>query len=60
MNNKKEWLEMIEVDIESLVEWSKTEPNTFNRVICEQELKKLKEMAANLAATLEKESNRAA
>lgn len=60
MKNKKEWLEMIAGDIESLVEWSKSEPDTFNRVVCEQELKKLEKLAASLAAGFDKESDRAA
>ena len=50
MNTKREWLEMIASDIESLVEWSETDPDAFNRLICKQELKKLEKMAANLAA----------
>ena len=50
MTTYREWLEMIASDIESLVEWSETDPDAFNRLICKQELKKLEKMAANLAA----------
>ncbi|MDJ0957925.1 MAG: hypothetical protein QNI91_13740 [Arenicellales bacterium] len=50
MSTKREWLEIIANDIESLVEWSETDPDAFNRLICKQELEKLKKMAAKVAA----------
>ena len=50
MSTKREWLEMIASDIESLIEWSRTDPDAFNRLIFKQELEKLEKMAANLAA----------
>ena len=45
---KREWLEMIVEDIESLIEWSKKDPDAFNRVISEQEIRNLQELASNL------------
>ena len=45
---KREWLEMIVEDLESLIVWSKTDPDGFNRVVREQELRKLQEMTENL------------
>ena len=50
MSTKREWLEMISNDIESLIEWSKTDPDGFNRLICKKELRKLEKMASDLAA----------
>ena len=50
MSTKREWLEMISSDIESLIQWSKSDPDTFNRVVSKQELKKLEEMASNIVA----------
>ena len=50
MSTKREWLEMILSDIESLIEWSKSDPDTFNRLVSKQELKRLEEMASNIAA----------
>ena len=50
MSSKREWLEMIASDIELLIEWSKTDPDAFNRLICKKELKKLEKMASDLAA----------
>ena len=50
MSTKREWLEMISGDIESLIEWSKADPDAFNRLVCKQELKKLEQMASNIAA----------
>ena len=50
MSTKREWLEMISRDIESLIEWSKTDPDAFNRLVCKQELKNLEQMASNIAA----------
>ena len=45
---KREWLEMIVEDIESLIEWSKKDPDAFNRVVGEQEIRNLQELASNL------------
>lgn len=56
MENKRKWLEMITGDIESLAEWSKTDLDAFNRAVCQQELKKLEELAASLAASSGEES----
>ena len=52
MTTYREWLEMIASDIESLSEWSRTDPDALNRLICKQELEKLEQMAANLVAEM--------
>jgi hypothetical protein len=45
---KRAWLEMIVEDIELLIEWSNMDPDAFNRVISEQEIRNLQELASNL------------
>lgn len=57
METKRKWLEMVIGDIKSLAEWSKTDPDTFNRVVCEQKLRKLEEMASDLATAVEKDDH---
>ena len=41
---------MISSDIESLIKWSKTDPDAFDQLVCKQELKKLEQMASNIVA----------
>ena len=50
MSSKTEWLEMISGDIEALIEWSKKDPDAFNRLVWKEELKKLEQLASNIAA----------
>ena len=52
---KREWLGMIVEDIESIIEWSKTNPDAFNRVIDEKGLKQLEEITSSLEAKFRKQ-----
>ena len=46
---------MIVADIESIIEWSKTNPDVFNRVIDEKGLKRLEEITSSLEANIRKQ-----
>lgn len=56
--SKRECLETLVYDVESLSAMSKSYPQIFNRVVSDKELEQLEELASDLAANVEIEVNK--
>ena len=52
---KREWLQKIIGDVESLVEMSKSHPSVFNEAVSEKEMETLEKITSGLAASIEKQ-----
>ena len=55
--SKREWLQAIVSDVESLTDMSKSHPGLFDKIVSDQELEQLEGLTSGLAANIETRVN---